>query len=271
MKQLILFLSILLIASSIQAQQKTDSLQHIQKDSLLWSELEEVILIGNPNINFLEENKALGSIDSYLQQSNAVNMIKRGAYAWEPMLNGMSTERSVLTIDGMRIFHACTDKMDPITSYVENTNLSKARIAEGQSGSEFGGTIAGSIDLIRKKSVFSSEEKLGGSAFAGFEANNKQQIYGLALNYSKPVFYADLDFTYRDAENYKAGHKSGQSSEVEYSKFTKYNISTISGYKLNEQKELPEPPHCFLLSTAIAHRLSFYYDYITHEQKSEKL
>src|SRR5690625_3612976 len=165
-------------------------------------------------------------------------MIKRGAYAWEPMLNGMSTERSVLTIDGMRVFHACTDKMDPITSYVENTNLSKARIAEGQSGSEFGGTIAGSIDLIRKKSDFSSEEKLGGSAFVGFETNNKQQIYGLALNYSKPVFYADLDFTYRDAENYKAGHKSGRSSEVEYSKFTKYNISAISGYRLNEQKEL---------------------------------
>lgn len=238
MKQLILFLSTFLIASSMQAQQKSENLQSIQKDSLLRQELDEVILIGNPNINFLEENKALGSIDSYLQQSKAVNMIKRGAYAWEPMLNGMSTERSVLTIDGMRIFHACTDKMDPITSYVENTNLSKARIAEGQSGSEFGGTIAGSIDLIRKKSDFSSEEKLGGSAFAGFEVNNKQQIYGLALNYSKPVFYADLDFTYRDAENYKAGHKSEQSSEVEYSKFTKYNISAISGYKLNEQKEL---------------------------------
>src|SRR5690625_5695963 len=108
-------------------------------------------------------------------------MIKRGAYAWEPMLNGMSTERSVLTIDGMRIFHACTDKMDPITSYVENTNLSKARIAEGQSGSGFGGTIAGSIDLIRKKSVFSSEEKLEGSTCAVFEANNKQQSYGHAL------------------------------------------------------------------------------------------
>ena len=44
-------------------------------------------------------------------------MVKRGSYAWEPLINGMATERTVITIDGMRIFGACTDKMDPITSY----------------------------------------------------------------------------------------------------------------------------------------------------------
>src|SRR5690625_3165485 len=238
MKQLILFLSILLIANSIQAQQKTDSLQRIQKDSLLWSELEEVILIGNPNINFLEENKALGSIDSYLQQSNAVNMIKRGAYAWEPMVNGMSTERSIITIDGMRIFNACTDKMDPITSYVENTNLSSAKIKEGQAGSEFGGTIAGSIDLIPKKSGFSEKSKFGGSAFAGFESNNKQQIYGTSLNYSNSQFFADVDFTFRDAENYKSGRKSRQKKEVDFSQFRKLNTSAAVGFKFNDQQEI---------------------------------
>src|SRR5699024_721406 len=157
---------------------------------------------------------------------------------WEPMVNGMSTERSIITIDGMRIFNACTDKMDPITSYVENTNLSSAKIKEGQAGSEFGGTIAGSIDLIPKKSGFSEKSKFGGSAFAGFESNNKQQIYGTSLNYSNSQFFADVDFTFRDAENYKSGRKSRQKKEVDFSQFRKLNTSAAVGFKFNDQQEI---------------------------------
>lgn len=238
MKQLIFMLFFCCCAFSAFAQEKRDSILITPQDSLKPQQLEEVIIIGNPSDNYLKESKALGSLDSYLETSNSVNMVKRGAYAWEPMLNGMSTERSVLTIDGMRIFHACTDKMDPITSYVENTNLSNAKIEEGQAGAEFGSTIAGSINLVRKKSGFGRNKKLEGSAFAGFESNNKQQIYGLALSHSDNHFFADVDFTYRDAENYKAGHHSGNSNEVLYSQFTKYNLSAISGYKFNDHHEL---------------------------------
>lgn len=238
MKQLFFMLFFCSCAFSTLAQEKKDSILITPQDSLKPQQLEEVIIIGNPSDNYLKESKALGSLDGYLETSNSVNMIKRGAYAWEPMLNGMSTERSVLAIDGMRIFHACTDKMDPITSYVENTNLSNAQIEEGQAGTEFGSTIAGSINLVRKKSGFGRNKKLGGSAFAGFESNNKQQIYGLALSHSDNHFFADVDFTYRDADNYKAGHQSGKSNEVLYSQFTKYNFSAISGYKFNDHHEL---------------------------------
>lgn len=226
------------VATVTFAQQKRDSITSVLSDSLSVYQIEEVIVIGNPTSTISKENKALGSLDSYLENSQSVNMIKRGAYAWEPMLNGMSTDRSILTIDGMRIFQACTDKMDPITSYVENTNLSRAKIDEGQSGSEYGGTIAGSIDLIRRKSGFKTNKKTGGSVFAGFESNNKQQIYGAAINHSASRFFADIDFTYRDAENYHAGHRSGQNSEVLYSQFTKYNISAISGFKITDNQEL---------------------------------
>lgn len=220
------------------AQEKKDTNIRILSDSLKAQQLKEVIIIGNPSDNYVKEAKALGSLDSYLEASNSVNMIKRGAYAWEPILNGMSTERSVLTIDGMRIFNACTDKMDPITSYVETTNLSNAQIEEGQAGSAHGSTIAGSINLVRKKSGFGGDKKIGGSAFAGFETNNKQQIYGLALQHSSNQFFADADFTYRNAENYKAGRKSGKTKEVDYSQFTKYNLSAITGYKFNEDHEI---------------------------------
>lgn len=239
MKRSISFLFALCLTSVLFAQQKADSLQSANnKDSIAPQTLEEVVIIANSDVNYLKENKALGSLDSYLGQSNSINMVKRGAYAAVPMLNGMSMGRRVVTIDGMRIFHACTDKMDPITSYVANTNLSRAEVEEGQSGTQYGATIAGSINLIRKRSGFNPQKKLGGSAFAGFEANNKQQIYGATLNYSSKRYFADIDFTYRDANDYRAGHKSGQNSEVDFSQFTKYNISAITGFKINEKQSI---------------------------------
>ena len=138
------FIAILLFSmSSLFAQEK-------EIDSLKKIDLKEVILIGKNAQLEQKQLKPLATIDEYLQQSGTVEMIKRGGYAWEPNINNMSTERTVITIDGMRIFGACTDKMDPITSYVEVSNLSEAEISSGQNGSCHGPTIGGSIRFKKK-------------------------------------------------------------------------------------------------------------------------
>ena len=94
--------------------------QNINPDSLQHHSIQEVVVIGTNRIS-AKDSKPLSSIDEYLQKSAKIQMIKRGAYAWEPLLNNMPTERTVITIDGMRIFGACTDKMDPVTSSPFNT------------------------------------------------------------------------------------------------------------------------------------------------------
>ncbi len=218
--------------------QQPDSLLRNLADTSAIRQLQDVVVIPNAVAGPMQETKALGSLDSYLERSGAVNMVRRGAYGWEPMINGMSTERSVVTIDGMRVYHACTDKMDPITSYVENTNLSEAKISDGQQGAGAGGTIAGSIDLVRRRSGFTAQRMFRGSVFGGYETNNGQQVLGTALNYSAPHHFLDIDFTRRKAANYHAGARAGHTSEVEYSQFTKYNISAITGYKFNGRQEL---------------------------------
>ena len=60
----------------------------------------------------------VASIDEHLSELKNVSLVRRGSYAWEPVVNNMQTERLSTTIDGMKIFYACTDKMDPVTSYV---------------------------------------------------------------------------------------------------------------------------------------------------------
>lgn len=193
----------------------------------------EVIVISTKSVTDMAI-KPLATLDSYLETASTVNMLRRGSYAWEPFINNMSSERSVISIDGMRIYGACTDKMDPVTSYVEITNLEKANIHNGQCGAT-GATIAGSLDLVRKKSFFGNSI-LSGTMFSGFETNNQQKIIGSALSYSGAKLFTDIDFTFRDAGNYKAG--GAENEEILYSQFTKYNLSAIAGYLVGENQHI---------------------------------
>jgi len=227
MKNFIIFIGLfLLVQIAIIAQEKP-------ADTITLKELTEVIVIGKKTQLYQKQAKPLASIDEYLQQSTKVDMIRRGSYAWEPMINGMATERTLITIDGMRVFGACTDKMDPITSYVEVSNLSEATIKSGQQGACHGSTIGGSIDLQRNRSGFAD---LGWdtSINTGFETNSQQKIIGSAVNYANNSFYIDTDFMFRDAENYTDGN--GQ--EVLFSQFLKFNIAATSGFSFDENKLL---------------------------------
>lgn len=226
MKNVIFSISCFLVFSAIFAQEKL-------ADTIIPKDLKEVIVIGKKAQLYQKQAKPLASIDEYLQQSTKVEMIRRGSYAWEPMINSMTTERTLVTIDGMRVFGACTDKMDPITSYVEVSNLSEATIKSGQQGSCHGSTIGGSIDLQRNRSGFSD---LGWNASinTGFETNSQQKILGSAVNYAAKSFYIDTDFMFRDAGNYTDGN--GQ--EVLFSQFRKFNVSATSGFSFDENKLL---------------------------------
>lgn len=216
---------------SAQDTNKSELIEQTKKDTLNPIQLQEVIIIGKKAQLSDKQSKTLTTIDDYLQKSAKVDMIKRGAYAWEPIINSMPTERTLITIDGMRIFGACTDKMDPITSYVEVSNLSEATICSGQEGARFGSTIGGSIDLKRNLNNFGNQ-KWNFNLNSGFETNNQQKIIGTALNYSDSLFCVDTDIMLRDAENYKAGNNK----EVLFSQFKKLNFSFTSGFKLSKNK-----------------------------------
>ena len=191
--------------------------------------LSEVIVISKKA--YQKQAKPLATVDEYLSRSGKVEMIRRGNYAWEPIINGMATERTVVTIDGMRIFGACTDKMDPVTSYVEVSNLSEAGVSSGQQGNCHGTTIGGSVDL--KRSRYDKAKKGWATVLnTGFETNASQKIIGGAVTYADPRFYTEADFTSRNAENYKAG----DNREVLFSRFSKFNLSGTSGIRLGKNK-----------------------------------
>src|SRR5690554_3050191 len=208
--------------------------QEVTADSLKLINLNEVVVISaGRQLDHQKQHKPMSSLDEFLESSRSINMVKRGAYAWEPTMNDMASERLAVTIDGMQIFGACTDKMDPITSYVDVSNLSEAQIGSGQQGAAFGNTIGGGINLKLDKGNF-KPTGWNGSLETGYETNNKMRVFGGELNYSDEKFYVNTDVIYRKADNYKAGGNE----EVKYSQFEKYNFSVNTGLKLSDDKSI---------------------------------
>ncbi len=196
--------------------------------------LNEVKVIGVAKRKIETDLKMAVSVDEFLASSENISFIKRGAYAWEPLLNNMSSERSTLTIDGMHIFGACTDKMDPITSYVESNNLSTIDVKSGQEGSMHGATVAGSIDLKRKSTPFGLDRKMSGSYQSGFEFNNNQFFNLGNVSYSGDKFVADGSLGFRKASNYY----DGNNDEVKHSQYQKFNTSVGLAYKTSRFSSL---------------------------------
>src|SRR5690554_4059692 len=203
--------------------------QNVENDTLT-TELEEIKIDAVVKKKIETEMKMAVTVDEFLASSDQISFIKRGAYAWEPLLNNMSSERSTITIDGMHVFGACTDKMDPITSYVESNNLSTIDIKSGQEGGMHGSTVAGSIDLKRKSTSFSEKQEWKGVYQSGFEFNNKQFFNLGNVSFSSKKFVADGSISYRKAENYS----DGNNNEVNHSQFKKFNSSLGLAYKTSD-------------------------------------
>ena len=169
----------------------------------------------------------VASIDEHLSQLLKVEMVRRGSYAWEPVVNNMGTERVSTTIDGMKIFYACTDKMDPVTSYVESSNLQRISLNSGLDGNpQATGNIGGSIDLKLRRVGFDARSSEY-NASTGFESNGNVQVYGADAAFSSHRFYTNFGVFYRHADNYKAG--GGET--VGFSQFQKTNAFANIGWQ----------------------------------------
>ena len=192
--------------------------------------LDEVVVVSRRQGGKRSAKGQVASIDEHLQELNHVELVRRGSYAWEPMVNNMQTERLSTTIDGMKIFYACTDKMDPVTSYVESGNLQSISLNSGLDGNpQATGNIGGALDLRLRKAGFDVDPYTA-TATAGYEANGHLQVYGADGAYSSHSVYVNGGAFYRHADNYKAGG----GKELDFSQFQKVNAFVNGGLRLTE-------------------------------------
>ena len=194
--------------------------------------IDEVVVVSKAGDGQKRSAKGqVASIEEHLAELSHVDLVRRGSYALEPVVNNMATERVSTTIDGMKIFYACTDKMDPVTSYVESSNLQSILLNSGLNGNpQSTGNIGGSLDLKLRRSGFEGNAfQLG--ANAGYESNGHLQVYGADGAVSLKRFYTNAGVFYRHANNYM----EGGGEEVQFSQFQKVNVYDNFGIRLTDE------------------------------------
>ena len=186
--------------------------------------LNEVIVIGesdkHASLGFYQTTKQNG-VESIMQRMSGVSMIRRGNFAPDIVMRGMRGSQVGITVNGMQIFGACTDRMDPITSYVETNNLE--RIEDGDSESSQGcnsANIAGGVNLKTKQPHFG--QGWSGVISSGYGTNGQAFNSLLNLTYGSKKLAVNVNGVYRSQRNYT----DGNSTLVNYSQFEKINLST---------------------------------------------
>jgi len=194
---------------------------------------ERIPMNNNDLLNFYRTNQ-FATIDNITARMDVMSLIKRGAYALEPMVNGFSGGQLNVTIDGMRMFGACTDKMDPITSYIEPTNLKSISIKQGTNSCSSGCNIGGAVDLSLVDPIMDSGSTKLASLASGYEsvANARNLLFyiGSGSRHWKWI----VNGVYRKYYNYS----DGNNKTVLFSQFEKLNLHSSMKYLINESNHL---------------------------------
>ncbi len=188
---------------------------------------------GDPVHNFYRPNKSFTTED-ILSRVPALSITRRSSFGQEPGIRGLSGSRMNVTLDGMKLFGACTDKMDPVTIYVEPQNLESFTVETGSCGAEHGSTFGGSLNMKLKESFFSDDNSIHGLLGSTFHSVSNSVFSFAGLDITNKRLAAKLNGVYRKSNNYKSGDRS----TVPFSGYEKNNFSASLKYLLTQNQTL---------------------------------
>jgi iron complex outermembrane receptor protein len=183
-------------------------------------------------LKFYKANKT-SSTEDILSRLSGVNLMRRGSYGMEPMVRGFSGGQINLTIDGMKIFGACTDRMDPASSYIEPGNLKSISLSTTATGAMFGSNIGGSLDFKLAEATLNPDREFTGNFATSYASVSQATNNLLQLNYGKERWAMRLSGIYRKAQNYKSADQT-----VAFTQFEKLNLNLSGKYQLGEHSYL---------------------------------
>lgn len=196
--------------------------------------LREVIVQQDTRLSGMKEKKQGADLqvptDQLLEGIAGVNMIRRGSYAWEPAIRGLNAGQINITISGMAVFGACTDRMDPVSSYIEPNNLQAITVSYGTGDPSYGSSTGGGFNFKLKQPRLGNEKKFTGLWGAGYETNAHALQTLAALEYSGGRFAVRGNGIFRQAGHYTAGG----GDKVAFSQYAKWNGGLSAKYRLAE-------------------------------------
>jgi len=200
--------------------------QRTADDSIAVRILSEVLVKGvkmeNDTRQMMYKPNQSNTTEDVLCHIPGVSLIRRGSYGQEPMIRGLSSGQLNVTIDGMRMFGACTDKMDPVSIYVEPQNLESIEVASGTTGSSMGSSVGGSLDFKLAEPLFS--KSVGVQSGLTYHTVSNGVVGYATVNKTQGTSAFRFSSVYRKHDSYTAG----DGSTIEYSQYEKLNLN-LSG------------------------------------------
>ena len=205
-------------------------------------QLNEIIVSANPladisqSVVIVDQLKRVTqprSIGDLFKDIQGFGIVKRGAYASEPVFRSFKYEQLNVQYDGgMKILNACPNRMDPITTHVIPEEVDKIEIVKGPFTVRFGQNFGGVINIVTN-SRMNAENGFHGSVQSGYESNGGNSASGVSLSYFADKVDVHVNGSYRDFGNYE----DGNGTEVP-SSFTTTDYSVKVGIDPTENQRL---------------------------------
>ncbi len=223
MKKTLTFLLLSLLTGTAKAQ---SSATGFVGDSIRIIDLQELVVNSikrTPQqqlLNFVKNNSA-ATLEDILARLPEISLVRRGSYGMEPTIRYFSGGQINIQVDGMRIHGACTDRMDPVTIYIEPVNLQNLQVQTAGNGFMNGSSIGGTVNMKMAEPSFGHPNKITGVFSSGYQSAAKSFFESVRLNYSAKKWAAAASGTYRNSKDYR----SGGGTVIPFSRYEKVNYS----------------------------------------------
>lgn len=177
-------------------------------------------------------NSTVNGVEDLVRNIAGVQLIQRGQFALEPMIRSFQASQIGMTIDGMKVYGACVDRMDPASSYIEMENLSSIQVDKSGSDLSVASQVGGSLNFITRKATLNSGLQM--EQDMGVESAALARKSRTAIAYSNERWGVRASLSYREADDFTAG----DGVVVPISSYQKRNYKLDIRFKLNHHHQI---------------------------------
>ena len=142
----------------------------------------------------------------FLRSQPGFGAIRRGGYAIDPVMRGFKYEQLNVQFDGgIKVSHACPNRMDPVTSHIRAQDLEKIEIIKGPYTVRYGQTLGGVVNLVQKRPALTQTLNAHAEIESGYDSNGDSRTARGAVTISDQKFDLFISGGTQDAGNYENG------------------------------------------------------------------
>ena len=177
--------------------------------------VEEIVVVETATPFTLQNNVLAKEINEntpkdvglFLKTQPGFAAIRRGGYAIDPVMRGFKYEQLNIQYDGgIKVTHACPNRMDPVSSHIRAQDIEKIEIIKGPYSVRYGQTMGGIINLIQKRPKGSNTFTTRTEAELGYDSNGDSRMARAMLTFSNAHYDLFLSGGTQDVGDYQDGN-----------------------------------------------------------------